>query len=162
MTAKFDRAFELLIGHEGGYVNHPDDPGGETKFGISKRSYPNVDIAALTLDAAKAIYLRDFWTPLRAEVVPEPIALVMFDFAVNSGVQQAIMSLQRSLAVKVDGDFGPRTQEAVARRSVRSMVIDYQAERIVFMASLKTFSTFGRGWSRRVIAMAVDSIAKET
>ena len=84
--APFDLAFDRLIGHEGGYVNDPDDPGGETKWGISKRSYPHLDIAALTREEAREIYLRDFWSRINADRLPFSIAYQLLDFAINSGI----------------------------------------------------------------------------
>ena len=93
MKLTFDQAFDRLIGHEGGYVNDSADPGGETKFGISKRSYPNVDIKNLTREQAKTIYLRDFWQPLGEDAHPA-VKFQAFDFAVNSGIQTAVRKLQ--------------------------------------------------------------------
>lgn len=87
--AEFDKAFDIVIGEEGGYVNDPNDPGGETKFGISKRSYPDVDIPNLSVDAAKAIYLRDYWYRLHLDSEPWAIALLLFDTAVNQGASYA-------------------------------------------------------------------------
>src|SRR5688500_3822527 len=103
----FDTAFDRLIGHEGGYVNDPQDPGGETNWGISKRSYPNVDIKALTRDGAKAIYLADFWNPL-ADADPA-IKFQVFDFAVNGGLPVAIRKLQAAIGVADDGHWGPQS-----------------------------------------------------
>lgn len=154
----FDRAFKVVVGHEGGYVNDPHDPGGETKYGISKRAYPNEDIAALTLERAKAIYRADYWDRLRADELPPEIVLPLFDFAVNSGIKQAVTSLQRAIGASVDGVLGAKTLATLATRSAKAAVIDLQAERLVFMASLPTFKTFGRGWSRRVIATAVEAL----
>jgi len=158
LKVTFDRAFDLVIGHEGGHVNDPRDPGGETKYGISKRSYPNEDIAALTLDRAKEIYRADFWDRLSGDELPLAIALPLFDYAVNSGIKQAVKSLQRAIGANVDGVLGPQTLATLATRSHKATVIDLQAERLVFMASLPTFGTFGRGWSRRVIATAVEAL----
>ena len=121
MTVNFKKAFQDLIGIEGGYVNDPDDPGGETKYGISKRSYPYLDIKNLTLEQAQEIYYRDFWFP---ELEKEfPIASEVFDTAVNMGQATAIKILQEALNlmnrdqhsysdVVVDGLMGPRTMAA--------------------------------------------------
>lgn len=81
----FDDAFDRLIGHEGGYVNDPADPGGETQWGISKRSYPHLNIRALTRADAKVIYREDFWYRIHAEMLADGVAFQLFDFAVNSG-----------------------------------------------------------------------------
>src|SRR5690349_449891 len=110
----FDQAFEALLGHEGGYVNNPADPGGETKFGISKRAYPGEDIRNLTLDRAKAIYLRDYWGPAGCDAAPDAIRFDLFDMAVNSGIKAAMKCLQKAAGCGEDGILGPQTQRAVA------------------------------------------------
>lgn len=81
----FDAAFEAVVGVEAGYVNDPKDPGGETKYGISKRAYPNIDIAKLTLGEAKAIYLRDYWYPSGCEAMPWDLAVCALDCSINQG-----------------------------------------------------------------------------
>ena len=143
----FDTAFDRLIGHEGGYVNNPADPGGETKFGISKRSYPDVNIAALTLADAKAIYRRDFWLPL-ADAHPA-VRFQAFDFAVNSGIQTAIRKLQASIGVADDGHWGPISAARLAEMDVSDVLMLYIAERLDFWRKLRTFQTFGAGWAGR-------------
>ncbi|WP_230369134.1 glycoside hydrolase family 108 protein [Paludibacterium denitrificans] len=134
----FDEAFESLIGHEGGYVNNPADPGGETKFGISKRSYPGVDIKSLTLDQAKAIYLRDFWKSVGCDAVPLTAAFDLFDMAVNSGVKRAITTLQTAAAVTADGILGPVTLRAVAAMPGATLVARFNGARLNFMTNLAT------------------------
>ena len=106
-------AIAVVIKIEGGYVNDPDDAGGETKYGISKRSYPDVDIRGLTKTAAAAIYLDDYWYPLRCENVPGVLALPLLDSGVNQGRRTAVRLLQGVLGVKVDGLIGPKTLAAV-------------------------------------------------
>lgn len=145
----FDEAFARLIDHEGGYVFDPNDPGGETKFGISKRSYPWVNIRDMDIDTAKAIYRRDFWAPLGDEAHPA-IKFAAFDFAVNSGIQTALRKLQRVIGVADDGHFGPLSRRALAAMPVSDVLFLYSAERISFLASLSTFAHFGRGWMRRM------------
>ena len=93
----FDQAFEWLIGHEGGYVNHPNDPGGETKYGISKRSYPGENIKEMTLVRAKDIYQRDYWWKAGCDLVPDCVKFDLFDTAVNAGPGTAIRMLQRAM-----------------------------------------------------------------
>lgn len=150
MTTWFDQCFDKLISHEGGYVNDPKDPGGETKFGISKRAYPQVDIKNLTLDAAKAIYKRDYWDRAQCDKLPPYLAYVLFDAAVNSGIGQAIRFLQRALNVADDGVLGPMTLAAVQRIDAESIVARYLGQRLMFMTKLSTWDAFGKGWSRRV------------
>lgn len=134
----FDRAFEFVIGHEGGYVNDPQDPGGETKFGISKRAYPDLDIKALTLEQAKSIYFRDYWVAAGCgAVADESMAILMFDCAVNQGVSRA---------------------KQIAARA--KTPVEFQAERALHYASLPTFARFGRGWMRRLFDGLLNSGAK--
>ena len=149
MTA-FDLAFDRLLGHEGGYTAGEGDPGGETQWGISKRSYPNEDIKALTIDDAKLIYRRDFWNRIHADELPPALAFQVFDFAVNSGIETAVRYLQRALGVADDGHFGPITRAAAAKMSESDAVMRFAAERIEFYCRLSTFGTFGKGWVRRV------------
>lgn len=146
----FDQCFDKLIHHEGGYVNNPKDPGRETKYGISKRSYPDVDIANLTLDQAKAIYLRDFWQRARCDELPPAIAFLVFDCAVNSGIGQAIRFLQRALGVADDGQIGPMTIAAVGRVDAESLAARFCGQRLEFMTKLTTWDVFGKGWARRI------------
>ena len=151
MTA-FDAAFEALIGHEGGYVNDPRDPGGETKFGISKRAYPNVDIKSLTLDAAKAIYRKDYWGPAQAEALPACVAFDVFDMAVNSGVKTAIRTLQRALDVSHDGVLGPISLAAAQQADPYRLKAAFNGERLELMTDLSNWPSHGKGWVRRIAA----------
>jgi lysozyme family protein len=145
----FDEAFEKLIAHEGGYVNDPRDPGGETKFGISKRSYPHEDIKALTLARAKEIYHRDFWAACGIDGLPPAARFDVFDTAVNSGRGTAIRLMQKALNVAEDGRIGPITMNAIVAADESRFVARFGAHRLLFFASLSTFATFGRGWTRR-------------
>ena len=144
----FDTAFSRLIDHEGGYVNDPQDPGGETKFGISKHSYPDVDIANLTLEGAKTIYLRDFWNPL-GDAHPA-IKFQAFDFAVNSGIGTAIRKLQLAVGVADDGHWGPKSAAALKAMDLNDVLMRFAAQRLLFMTSLSTWAEFGKGWARRI------------
>jgi len=146
----FDKAFDRIIGHEGGYVNHPNDPGGETKFGISKRSYPDVDIANLTVEQARAIYRRDYWDRAKADEYDFAIGFQLFDTAVNSGIGTAIRFLQRAVGVADDGNVGPITVAKIKAMSVTDVLARFNAERLEFMTKLSTWDTFGRGWARRI------------
>jgi lysozyme family protein len=146
----FDDAFTALIGHEGGYVNNPADPGGETKFGISKRTYPMEDIKALTLDRAKAIYLNDFWGPAGCDAVPDEMKFDLFDTAVNSGVGRAVRFLQAAVGGTQDGSLGPHTLLAVATANPEKLLRRFNGARLHFMTGLPTWQTFGRGWAERI------------
>jgi lysozyme family protein len=153
----FDEAFELLIGHEGGFSNDARDSGNwtsgqvgvgklkGTKYGISAASYPRLDIANLTLREAKIIYQQDFWI----EGLPPSIAFDFFDTAVNSGKKRAILLLQKSLGVTEDGKFGPNTMAALAQATPMLSSI-FNAHRLLFMADARSWDTHGKGWTRRV------------
>lgn len=146
---EFDTAFDRLMGHEGGYVNHPDDPGGETKWGISKRSYPNVDIANLTRLDAKKIYQRDYWDKIHAHEMYDGVAFQGLDFAINSGIETSVRKLQLAVKVADDGYWGPITKAAIAAMSESDVIMRFVAFRLKFWTSLSTWPTFGRGWANR-------------
>ena len=144
----FDRAFDIIIGHEGGYVNDPRDPGGETKYGISKRAYPNEDIKNLTLDRAKELYKRDYWNALEAETLPDAARLMVFDCAVNCGVTAAKKLLQRSIGVKDDGIIGPATRRAIS--TAVNLPMKFAGFWLQYYTDLPGWPTYGKGWTRRV------------
>lgn len=146
----FDQCFDKLIAHEGGYVSHEKDPGGETNWGISKRSYPQVDIKNLTRDAAKELYKRDYWDRAQCDRLPPTLAYLLFDAAVNSGIGQAIRFLQRAIGTADDGVLGPLTLAAVQRFDAESLCARFLGQRLEFMTKLSTFDYFGKGWSRRI------------
>lgn len=156
----FDQVFDKLINHEGGYVFNPHDPGGETKFGISKRSYPHLDIHSLTLADAKTIYRRDFWDRAQCDKLHPDIAFDLFDGAVNSGIGQAIRWLQRAVGVADDGVVGPLTLASINRENDTSAIrARYSGHRLDFMTRLSTWDVFGKGWARR-IASNLQSVGK--
>jgi len=161
--ADFNRAVEHLLDIEQGYVNDPDDPGGETKYGISKRSYPDVDIKNLTPEHAKRIYFRDWWEPLSlTEVFNQELASQIFKFAVNAGIHRAVIVLQTSInevfglpTVVVDGIFGPQTRHAMLE--VQSGLLEtylcafFKLGIIQYYASLKK-KKYIFGWLKRVFS----------
>ena len=144
----FDQAFDRLLGHEGGYTFNQADPGGETNWGISKRSYPNLDIKALTVDQAKSIYQHDYWQPCQIELLPEEVQYDMFDAAVNSGRVQATKWLQMAVRVEPDGFFGPKTLNACI--SATDVSKRFNGYRLQFMSSLPAWKDFSRGWANRI------------
>jgi len=141
-----------ILGHEGGYVNDPNDPGGETKWGISKRSYPNLDIASLTIEDAVEIYLRDFLRPLKFDRLPDGIAFQLFDFAVNSGVKNAIMHIQDALGLKEDGIIGLQTITKMNQLSESDAIMLILSARIKYLIGLRTWDKFSKGWMNRIAA----------
>lgn len=141
---------DRVLSHEGGYVNDPNDPGGETKWGISKRSYPHLNIKDLTRQDAIAIYQRDFWQRVQGDKLPVPFVFQALDAAVNHGIGNAVRWMQRAAGVADDGVIGPVTLAAVARQEPADLVLLFNAERLEFYAKLKNFDNFGRGWTIRV------------
>ena len=148
----FDAAFELLIGHEGGYVNDPSDPGGETKFGISRAAYPKEDIANLTLSRAKELYFRDYWRPAGCDAVPGLLRLHLFDYAVHSGPKNAVKALQKIVQEFPDGIIGPKTLGAIDAWDIRDLALALSLQRLEDLTAKEHWNSFSRGWTRRLIA----------
>lgn len=146
----FDISINRLLGIEGGYVNNPKDPGGETKFGISKRSYPKLDIKALTREQAVALYKRDFWDVVSGNTLPAGIGYQLLDTAVNSGTGTALRMVQRAVNVADDGNVGPVTIAAIKNIESHDLIMNFLAERLVFMTNCSGWMTFSKGWARRV------------
>lgn len=153
----FKKAVENTLNFEGGYVWNPKDPGGETNFGISKRAYPKLDIKNLTKDQAIAIYHRDYWQKIYGDSMPAALAFNVFDFAVNAGVGTAIKTLQKALFLSPDGVIGKGTLGAMQTAS-KSNLQNFASLRAQYYFSLKTFSTFGKGWINRTIGTLVKSL----
>lgn len=146
----FDTCIEHVFLFEGGYANDPHDPGGETRFGISKRSYPNENIKGMTRDRAKAIYRRDYWNAVSGDSLPAGLDLVAFDPAVNSGVSRGAKWLQQALGVTADGKIGPATI-AAAKAAHAEAVIDRVCDlRLAWLRTLPTWPRYGKGWTGRV------------
>jgi lysozyme family protein len=145
-----ERIIDLI---EGGVSNDPDDPGGLTKFGISQRSYPLLDIANLTRSEAIAIYERDFWQGASCPALPEPLDFYVFDAAINQGASYAKRELQRLVRVHDDGVIGPITLRAVQRMGYEVGPL-YMVERAFDYAALTNYSRYGRGWLKRLFIIA--------
>lgn len=150
MTDQFDIAFGRLMRHEGGFSDHSADPGRATKYGISQRSYPDVDIAGLTIDMSREIYRRDFWAPVQRLMLPPALTYQMFDASVNSGLINAVRMLQRATGVTDDGKFGPKTDAAVQAVQESILLPIFLSERLKFMTRLPTWGDFGKGWAVRI------------
>ena len=146
----WDSAFDLLMINEGGYVNNPNDPGKATKYGISKKAYPDIDIENLTLEQAKKIYKRDYWDRCKCSFIPDALSIALFDFAVNSGTKKAIKYLQKALEVPADGVIGNQTIGACNREPTKKVLEKYMDLRLDFLMSLKNWKYFGNGWGGRV------------
>jgi lysozyme family protein len=158
MKDNFDKCLELILKHEGGFVNHPQDPGGMTNLGVTARVWEEwlgrpvseKEMRALTPTMVKPLYKRKYWDAIRGDELVSGVDYVVFDVAVNSGPGRAIKFLQSCVGVDVDGGFGPRTLNAVNKQNPSELIELYCAKRLEFLQALRTFPTFGRGWSRRV------------
>jgi lysozyme family protein len=154
---KWDTSIAFVLEMEGGYTLDPADPGGETNFGISRKSYPDIDIKNLTVDQAKDIYHRDYWDPCRCDNLPFPFALGLFDMAVNQGTQTAIKCLQETLDLIVDGVMGPRTINAAQNATTRKFK-GFLAHRLAhyarLMAAKQNLLVFAVNWSFRVVSLS--------
>jgi len=161
MSQNFDRAIAIVLRREGGYLSAEEaarqgDPGGETKFGISKRAYPEIDIASLTKEQAIVIYHRDYWTPVHADQATWPLCLFVFDSAVNQGSHAAIRMMQLALGTSDDGVIGPATLALMA--SARPFhAAKFMAIRARRYATTNNFDKFGEGWLIRLFTVAMES-----
>lgn len=147
-------AIGRVIDHEGGYVDHPDDPGGETNYGITIATARNFgytgEMRDLPLSVAVDIYKQLYWDTISADEMPFSVAFQVFDGGVNHGIKRSVRWLQESIGATPDGIVGAQTIEYVNREQEHDVVLTYNAQRIQFYTSLQTFKTFGRGWMRRV------------
>lgn len=166
MSDAFQRALFHVLQHEGGYVDHPSDPGGATNMGITigtlsefrGQTATKEDVKNLTREEAARIYRAKYWDAVWGDDWPEGIALFMFDAAVNHGPRRAIMFAQRAVGVQGDGVLGPLTRKAILNAEVRETIIEMAARRMVFYGQLSTFKTFGFGWSRRLMATVAHAL----
>jgi len=150
MADNFKSCIDRVLTAEGNYVFDPSDPGGETKFGICKRSYPNLDIKNLTRDQACALYHRDFWAKLNVDTLPISIAFQMLDFAVNSGSSTVTRACQRALGVADDGHIGPVTLNKLGSTEHHIFAMRLLAQRLRFMVHCVNWPNASRGWSLRI------------
>ena len=150
----FDQAFDILLKHEGGFVDHPDDPGGKTRYGITEAVAREAgyrgDMRELPIDLAKRIYKNRYWDAVRADELPEAVRYAVFDAAVNSGPRQAILWLQRAVGTRDDGIIGQQTLAAVRAADPERLLRLVLAQRLRFMTGLPSWAAFGRGWARRI------------
>lgn len=153
----FNRAFDLLITHEGGFSNHPDDPGGATMYGVTEiiaraNGYTG-PMRDLPLDTAKQIYKKMYWDTCRCDAMPDVIRYPLFDASVNSGPKQATKWLQSAAGIKSDGIIGPMTQQAVAVLNPYTIKMSMISNRLRFMTGLANWPSFSKGWARRIASI---------
>jgi lysozyme family protein len=151
----FDRAFEIVVGVEGGYVDDPHDPGGRTRYGISQRAYPHEDIVNLTLTRAKELYARDYWRPAGCNLLQWPMNLALFDAAVNQGVKPAVRIAQNEFGAVQDGVMGPKTAARINAVPPREATARYLRARSDYYRSLAQWDRYGEGWVNRLFRVAL-------
>ena len=156
----FDKAIKIIFNIEGGYSNDKHDRGGETRFGISKRAHPTVDIKNLTECEAKAIYKEKYWDKVKADEMPNDIQLALFDSSVHQGVRRAIKILQRTVKVRADGIIGAKTLAAVKGYDPDRLLSHFLTERLLqyLLDNPSQLERYGRGWFRRLFYIERDAI----
>jgi len=154
----YDKCLETILHHEGGYVNHPKDPGGETNLGVTKRVYEDwggaKDMKDLTVEDVAPIYRKNYWDRMKCDDIPAGLDLCVFDFGVNAGTGRSAKYLQTMIGTVADGGIGPNTLRAldayIDANGIEGAIKNFQEARQGYYESLSTFETFGRGWTRRV------------
>lgn len=159
MKNNFKDCLNTTLKYEGGYSNHPNDPGGATQRGVTQARYTtyrndsglsNRSVRLLTEDEVLDIYRKYYWTVVKGDSLPSGVDLCVFDYAVNSGPSRSAKHLQEILGVERDGQIGPETLKAVHRVDASTLVKALCDRRLRFVKSLRIYKTFGRGWSRRI------------
>ena len=153
MKDNFDECLKMLLHHEGGYVNHPKDPGGETNLGVTKRVYEKwggtKDMKDLTVEDVAPIYKKEYWDRCKCDDLESGVDWAVFDWAVNSGTGRAAKAIQKICGATQDGAIGPKTLALINTQDTNYVVEEFGKIRQQFYESLKTFDTFGKGWTRR-------------
>ena len=165
MKSNFEQALAHVLLSEGGFVNHPKDPGGMTNLGCTKAVWEEfvghpvseADMRALTPAAVAPLYKRKYWDKVAGDLLPAGLDYAVFDAAINSGPGRAAKWLQEVAGVPADGSIGKQTLAAVDAFSIQEIIAQYNDKRLQFLESLPTFATFGKGWTNRV--SSVQSIA---
>ena len=166
MKSNFAEALQKILVHEGGFSDHPLDPGGMTNLGVTRRvweewtGHPVTVRQMIDLTPAKVapMYRRKYWDKVHGDELPAGVDLVVFDAAVNSGPGRATKWLQACVGVEVDGDIGPKTLAAVNAFDTAHLIDDYGRRRLAFLLDLPTWETFGKGWTKRVAAVRLESL----
>ena len=153
MECNFNIAFRTILEVEGGLVDDPNDRGGLTKYGISKKAFPNLDIASLTIEQAKAIYRKNYWQPCRCDDLPASFDIAVFDTAINMGCSKAVKLLQKALNINVDGSIGPKTI-AAAKAAGETELRNFFLYRLFDYANQTAWKHYGRGWFNRLITVS--------
>ena len=163
MVSNWDNSFKLMLKSEGGFVNHPSDPGGMTNLGVTKATWENwvgrasdeAEMRSLTPEKVEPLYKKKYWDAVRGDNLPVGLDYLMFDFAVNAGPGRAIKVMQSAVGVTPDGGFGPMTLAAVQAIDPVELIEKFSQAKEDFYRSLGTFATFGKGWLNRVADVKV-------
>lgn len=164
----FEKSLDMVLAHEGGFSNHRADPGGATMKGVTQRTYdawrddhhqPRQSVRSISGDEIGAIYRSRYWNMVRGDDLPAGVDYAVFDLAVNSGPDRAIRMLQSVVGTSVDGKMGPATLAKVRSKLATAIIADLCRERLEFLRRLTTWSTFGRGWQRRVDGVLTEAMA---
>jgi lysozyme family protein len=167
MLSNWDNSFKLMLKSEGGFVNHPSDPGGMTNLGVTKATWENwvgresdeAEMRGLTPEKVEPLYKKKYFDAVRGDELPMGLDYLMFDFAVNAGAGRAIKTLQTAVGVTPDGGFGPMTMAAVQAVDPVDLIERFSQAKEDFYRSLNTFATFGKGWLNRVADVKVKASA---
>ena len=167
MKSNFEACMAHIFASEGGYVDYPSDPGGATNMGITigtlsqwrGRKVTKADVKSLTKDEAMRIYAAKYWKPVQGDDLPDGLDLVAFDAAVNSGPSRGAKWLQQALGVTVDGKIGPQTIAAAQATYAPAAIQRAVGFRLAFLRSLKTWPTFGKGWTARMQRLEASALA---
>ena len=174
VTEDFRIALAETLSHEGGFVNHPRDPGGMTNLGVTRKTWAawtgrrvqdvtEAEMRALSIEQVMIVYHRNYWLAVRGDELPPGVNLMVFDIGVNSGPQRAVKMLQKAInqlgrvKVTVDGRMGPKTLSAAAKADSLDLIKEIAGTRLWFYFDLSTFRTFGKGWMRRLMDVSIDA-----
>ena len=156
MQGNFKECLELVLKAEGGWVNHPSDPGGETNLGVTKRvweewvGHPVESLKNLTKDQVAPLYEQRYWRPCYGEVLPRGLDLIVFSMGVNAGPGRSVKLLQSAIGCLSDGVLGPKTRGVIRDSNTATLITKFSEARREYYKSLKTFPIFGKGWLARV------------
>lgn len=164
MKSNWNKSFQLLLESEGGYVDHPSDPGGRTNLGVTQavwenwvgRSSNEKEMRSLTPEMVKPLYKKKYWDACKCDELPLGIDYLVFDFAVNAGCGRSCKILQSAVNTQPDGAIGPKTLQAI--KETPNLIDKFSEEKLKFYQSLPTFATFGKGWTNRIEHVKNDAL----
>lgn len=159
VVVRFEDALKVVLRFEGGRVNNPLDPGGDTNCGIASASHPEIDLDSIDCNSPKVaeFYRNNYWDTLKLDQFPGKLQLIIFDCAVNQGQGFALECLQESLGVHVDGQIGPETRQAWNQADQSKVLQKYAMNRLMRYQKHKQWDTFGKGWTRRLLEVSLIS-----